>query len=662
MDGSRSTTEEGSTNDDEHIYANVQEMEEESRRQGQPPVPDSTDEPIRDVGSGWYEYLTNAGRSYFYNLETGDCHWKPPRFLKPPLEVNNVLNGLNSQQNICVRNEAELRDDASASCSEPHPTISAACFAKLDDNTKDENSKSGAAWSTLSVRNKIMEKRMSVQTTAQELQAAAAGHLHSHKSNEEISVDPNSHTVPKAISNEPCSSNYPNRLPSKNITHKSIKCGTLEKCKVADAGMRLKKKEWTSCYLFLSSAHIIFYKDERSAEKSGRHYEAPLGMCDLRGATVKWANEKDKRRKHIFQLELTDGTIYYFSTSNTQDVNGWFHAMRQAVSKLPRPDAYPTPVLERGLNTGLIRNPSNLSYSSRSLSIGQTRRSFKKSKVLGKEVVALGDEKKRTDAEEARLTRESIIEKLKRFFRSRPSIESLKEKGIYKPEPVFGSTLTAICHHEQTTVPRFIQLVTEVVESKGLDTDGLYRVSGNLSSIQRIRCQVDQEKYVALLAEDDVHVLTGALKLFFRELSEPIFPANLAKDFIYANRLPKGEGKLKAFDDLLNKLPLVNRETLKVLFGHLIRVANHADKNRMEIHNLAIMFGPSLFSSGINEINSDNKKLGNSKKGKAANKKSKEKPTGAQSNSHLAYNMIMQGQTVEYLLKEFKRFPSMQTQ
>lgn len=59
-------------------------------------------------------------------------------------------------------------------------------------------------------------------------------------------------------------------------------------------------------------------------------------------------------------------------------------------------------------------------------------------------------------------------------------------------EPVFGSTLAAICHHEQTTVPRFIQLVTEVVESKGLDTDGLYRVSGNLSSIQRIRCQVDQ--------------------------------------------------------------------------------------------------------------------------------------------------------------------------
>lgn len=43
------------------------------------------------------------------------------------------------------------------------------------------------------------------------------------------------------------------------------------------------------------------------------------------------------------------------------------------------------------------------------------------------------------------------------------------------------------------------------------------------------------EKYEVLLREEDVHVLTGALKLFFRELSEPIFPVNLAKDFIFAN-------------------------------------------------------------------------------------------------------------------------------
>ncbi|KHN71661.1 WW domain-containing protein, partial [Toxocara canis] len=95
------------------------------------------------------------------------------------------------------------------------------------------------------------------------------------------------------------------RMPAMGFSQKSIKCGTLNKCKLAEAGNRLKKKEWSSCYIFLSSAHIIFYKDEKSAEKSGRHYEAPLGMCDLRGATLQWLeNDKEKRKKHDHIIQV----------------------------------------------------------------------------------------------------------------------------------------------------------------------------------------------------------------------------------------------------------------------------------------------------------------------------------------------------------------------
>lgn len=96
-----------------------------------------------------------------------------------------------------------------------------------------------------------------------------------------------------------------------------------------------------------------------------------------------------------------------------------------------------------------------------------------------------------------------------------------------------------------------------------------------------------------------------------------------------------------------------------VRFSLRFRVSNHADKNRMEIHNLAIMFGPSLFSCG-NDLRNDGKKSSVTKKSKNVDKKSKEKPAGVQSNSHLAFNMIMQGQTVEYLLKEYRRFASLQ--
>lgn len=106
---------------EEHVYANVREMEEASRRFEQPPIPDANQVPIRDLGNGWLEFFTETGRfffssltnafflllstfyiflktishfrSYFFNPESNRCHWKPPRFLKPPNEVASLING-----------------------------------------------------------------------------------------------------------------------------------------------------------------------------------------------------------------------------------------------------------------------------------------------------------------------------------------------------------------------------------------------------------------------------------------------------------------------------------------------------------------------------------------------------------------------------------------
>lgn len=68
-----------------------------------------------------------------------------------------------------------------------------------------------------------------------------------------------------------------------------------------------------------------------------------------------------------------------------------------------------------------------------------------------------------------------------------------------------------------------------------MKTDGLYRASGNLSQIQKIRLQVDQYKLDVLAQEEDVHVLAGALKLFFRELKEPLIPSTFFKEAVNAS-------------------------------------------------------------------------------------------------------------------------------
>lgn len=89
--------------------------------------------------------------------------------------------------------------------------------------------------------------------------------------------------------------------------------------------------------------------------------------------------------------------------------------------------------------------------------------------------------------------------------------------------------------------------------------DGIYRVSGNLATIQKLRFMVDQgwcENFhccsqmssrtsrLLLFSEEqldldhsqweDIHVVTGALKMFFRELPEPLFPFRFFPLFVDA--------------------------------------------------------------------------------------------------------------------------------
>jgi hypothetical protein len=61
----------------------------------------------------------------------------------------------------------------------------------------------------------------------------------------------------------------------------AIKFGVLEKCKLAENGVKTKtKKDWCSAYAYLYVGHLLFYKDKKSAEKTGKHYPAPTGSSN----------------------------------------------------------------------------------------------------------------------------------------------------------------------------------------------------------------------------------------------------------------------------------------------------------------------------------------------------------------------------------------------
>lgn len=127
----------------------------------------------------------------------------------------------------------------------------------------------------------------------------------------------------------------------------------------------------------------------------------------------------------------------------------------------------------------------------------------------------------------------NIAQRLMKLLRRRESRDILERKGIYQNEPIFGNTLKNIFASENG-MPRFITATMELIERPdNIQSLGLYRTSGNLATIQKIRYEVDKGKLDIL--DDyakDPDVLTGSLKLFFRELKEPLISCELCNSLL----------------------------------------------------------------------------------------------------------------------------------
>ena len=52
-----------------------------------------------------------------------------------------------------------------------------------------------------------------------------------------------------------------------------------------------------------------------------------------------------------------------------------------------------------------------------------------------------------------------------------------------------------LCAREKQTVPKIVKQCIKAIEQKDLKTDGIYRVCGNLSEVQKIRYQVNRGKF-----------------------------------------------------------------------------------------------------------------------------------------------------------------------
>ena len=87
---------------------------------------------------------------------------------------------------------------------------------------------------------------------------------------------------------------------------------------------------------------------------------------------------------------------------------------------------------------------------------------------------------------------------------------------------------------------------------------------------------------------------SSALKLFLRNLDEPLTTFEFYNDFIVAVSLKDPEHREAQMGHVLGHLPLYNFHTLKVLIQHLHRIADSVAETKMKKSNLAAVFAPTL--------------------------------------------------------------------
>ncbi|XP_041923497.1 rho GTPase-activating protein 21-like isoform X3 [Alosa sapidissima] len=366
-----------------------------------------------------------------------------------------------------------------------------------------------------------------------------------------------------------------------------------DKSKRMGGGMR----PWKQMYAVLRGPSLCLYKDKREGQAHASHQtdDEPLPIS-IKACLIDISYSETKR-KNVLRLTTSD-CEYLFQAEDREDMLAWIRVIQEN-SNLDEENAAvtSTDLINRKIKeyNSLMSPPPSKSEPSpktsrQSLSIRHTLRGGKgdgkaQSPHSPKHEHKVGDE---MSPPKDKGTWKGIPGLMRRPFEKKPPA------GV-----TFGVRLDD-CPPAQNNrfVPLIVEVCCKLVEERGLEYTGIYRVPGNNAAISNMQEELNNKGMGDIDVQDDkwrdLNVISSLLKSFFRKLPEPLFTNERYADFIDANRIEDPTERLKVLKRLLHELPDHHYETLKFLSAHLKTVADNSEKNKMEPRNLAIVFGPTL--------------------------------------------------------------------
>ncbi|KAE8742932.1 hypothetical protein FOCC_FOCC011484 [Frankliniella occidentalis] len=177
----------------------------------------------------------------------------------------------------------------------------------------------------------------------------------------------------------------------------------------------------------------------------------------------------------------------------------------------------------------------------------------------------------------------------------KPSVEEIDQARIqiFRPS-MFGNTLQEVMQVQRERFPHrklpWVQtaLSEEVLRLDGARTEGIFRVSADVDEVTALKSRLDHWE-LPQDASTDAHAPASLLKLWYRELYEPLIPDALYNECVNFHDQPE-----KAIA-IVQRLPELNRLVLSYLIRFLQIYARPevVQVTKMDASNLAMVMAPN---------------------------------------------------------------------
>uniref|UniRef100_A0A8C2I7A9 SLIT-ROBO Rho GTPase-activating protein 1-like n=1 Tax=Cyprinus carpio TaxID=7962 RepID=A0A8C2I7A9_CYPCA len=145
-------------------------------------------------------------------------------------------------------------------------------------------------------------------------------------------------------------------------------------------------------------------------------------------------------------------------------------------------------------------------------------------------------------------------------------------------------------------IPLIVQSCIRFINLYGLQHQGIFRVSGSQVEVNDIKNSFERGNDPLTDEENnhDINSVAGVLKMYFRNLDNPLFPKEKFNDLIACVRTESLFERALSIRKILTTTPRPALVVMRYLFEFLNHLSQYSDENMMDPGNLAICFGPTL--------------------------------------------------------------------